>query len=73
MVIRAREGSRCRAPPTLKSNASLAPGMIPEPVRVDDQPARRSPPRTAAGGRATKTLSSPGHRNPVSIVLARVR
>ena len=55
------------------SHDSPAPGIIPGPVRVHDQPARltrragRPPPR-----RATKPFASPGQGNPVSIVLARL-
>jgi hypothetical protein len=55
--------------PTIESNDSPAPGIIPEPVRVDDQPAKptRRGRRLAAG--ATKPLPAPGQRNPVRIVL----
>jgi hypothetical protein len=57
----------------IESHYSPAPGIIPEPVRVHDQPA--SPTGRAArraAGRATKSFSSPGRRNPVSIVLAKL-
>ena len=57
----------------IESNDSPAPGIIPGPVHIHDQPAR--PTRSAGGpspGRATKPLASPGQRNPVSIVLAKL-
>ena len=57
----------------IESNDSPAPGIIPEPVHVHDQPAKPTR-RTGQppAGRATKLLPAPGQRNPVSIVLARV-
>jgi hypothetical protein len=57
----------------IESNDSPAPGIIPEPVRVHDQPA--VPTRRAGGppaGRASKLLSSPGRRIPVRILLAKL-
>jgi hypothetical protein len=57
----------------IESSDSPAPGIIPEPVRVKDEPTaptRRPGPPSA--GRATEPLSSVGQRNPVSIMLAKL-
>jgi hypothetical protein len=66
LVIRAGEGHyRMHATFAIESNDSPAPGIMPEPVRVHDQPAattasrgERQAPRLRFRGRAT--------RNPVS-------
>jgi hypothetical protein len=67
LVICAREGHH--HPHTtfaIESNDSPAPGIMPEPVRVHDQPA--APTRRAARRAAGRTtpLSWPHQRNPVS-------
>jgi hypothetical protein len=67
LVICAREGHHhTHTAFAIESNDSPAPGIMPEPVRVHDQPA--APTRHAARRAAGRTtpLSWPGHRNPVS-------
>jgi hypothetical protein len=60
--------------PTIEPTGSPVPGVIPEPVRVhqDTVAAHTHPtaPSTASG--TTKPASSPGRRNPASIVLAKL-
>jgi hypothetical protein len=60
--------------PTIEPTGSPVPGVIPEPVRVHHDtvaaPERLTATPTASG--TTKPASSPGRRNPASIVLARL-
>ena len=60
--------------PTIEPNRSPVPGVIPEPVRVHHDPVvahqRLTATPTASG--PTKPASSPGRRNPASIVLAKL-
>jgi hypothetical protein len=60
--------------PTIEPTGSPVPGVIPEPVRVHHDavaaPERLTATPTASG--TTKLASSPGRRNPASIVLARL-
>jgi hypothetical protein len=57
----------------IESNDSPAPGIIPEPAHVQDQPAAASshaePP---VRGSAVKPPSSPSQRNPARMLLDRV-
>jgi hypothetical protein len=58
----------------IESNDSPAPGIIPEPAHVHDDPAK--PTRRSgqpAANRATSLLWSSGKRSAVSIVLAKLR
>ena len=57
----------------VESRDSPAPGIIPESARVHDQPVTPTG-RTEwrAAGRASKPIPSPGHRNPVRAVLAKL-
>jgi hypothetical protein len=55
----------------IESNDSPAPGVIPEPVRVHDQPA--VPTRRVARRAAVRAPKRPpGQRHPVRIILAKV-
>jgi hypothetical protein len=60
--------------PTIEPTGSPVPGVIPEPVRVHQDTVAahksRTAPSTASG--TTKPASSPGRRNPASIVLAKL-
>jgi hypothetical protein len=73
LAIRAREGHhQMHTTFAIESNYSPAPGIMPEPVHVHDQPAR---PARRAGhpplGRATKPLASPSQRSVVPAKLMR--
>jgi hypothetical protein len=62
-VIRARETHhRIHATFAIESNDSPAPGIMPEPVRVHDEPAAP----TAASGNRTTPFRGPATRSPVS-------
>lgn len=54
--------------PTIERTGSPVPGVIPEPVRVHDQRLTATP--TTSG--TTSPASSPGRRNPASILLAKL-
>jgi hypothetical protein len=56
--------------PTIEPTGSPVPGMIPEPVRVRHDSVATHERLTASG--TTMPASSPGRRNPASIVLARL-
>jgi hypothetical protein len=63
LVIRAGEGDdRMHATFATGSNDSPAPGIIPEPVRVHDDPPRR--PRRAASGRPHDSVFVADHPKP---------
>jgi hypothetical protein len=63
-VIRAREAHHhIHTTFAIESNDSPAPGIMPEPVRVHDQPAARTAPRRAGG---TTLFSWPARRRPMS-------
>jgi hypothetical protein len=64
-VIRAREGHHhTDTTVAIESNGSPAPGIVPEPVRVHDEPAARTAPR---GERPTprRRVRAPATRDPV--------
>jgi hypothetical protein len=64
LVIGAREGHhRVHTTFAIESSESPAPGIMPEPVRVHDEPAATTAPRRAGG---TTLFSWPPTRNPVS-------
>ena len=60
--------------PTIEPTGSPVPGVIPEPMRVhQDAVAAHKPPTGPSTARGTtKPASSPGRRNPASIVLAKL-
>ena len=65
-VIRAREGHHhTDTTLAIESDGSPAPGIMPEPVRVHDEPAARTAPR---GERPTdrRRIRGPATRNPVN-------
>ena len=65
LVIRAREGHHMHTTFAVESNDSPAPGIMPEPVRVHDEPAAMTAPR---GERQVARLRfrGPAARSPVS-------
>jgi hypothetical protein len=60
--------------PKMEPNESPVPGVIPEPIRVhhDSAAAYEGHHAAARPSTTTKSASSPGRRNPASIVLARL-
>jgi len=66
LVIRAREGHhRLHTTFAIESNESLAPGIMPEPVRVHDEPDAMTAPRGERQA-ARLRVRGPATRNPVS-------